>query len=178
MKMVESLPWKYEVAIPPDAVSLKLIYPAANPSLLWSWKTFFYFLIWGFNHQIRKYKRFFNVREGSDLVAKIKKWKKAFQRQKNVRITRVPGWDEVDMYNCTSVNYYCPVNKCYLYGCRVNWPLSTRLPVEQVYLPDSPVKSLIHPTAVYNKPYSPGRRVSSLDLESMHVHLNYSFIMT
>ena len=34
--------------------------------------------------------------------------------------------------------YHCWVNKCYLNGCRVNCPLSTRLPVE-------------HPAAVYNK---------------------------
>ena len=30
--------------------------------------------------------------------------------------------------------YHCRANKCYLYGCRVNCPLSTRLPSERVLI--------------------------------------------
>ena len=83
-------------AITPAAVSINLIYPAANPSLLWRWKAiFFYFL-----------------------TAK-QEIKKPFQRQKKVRITRLPGWHEVDMYNCTSVKLIT-AGWTHLHGCWVN----------------------------------------------------------
>ena len=54
------------------------------------------------------------------------------QTSKTARITRLPGGHEVDMYNYISVNVSLP-GKCYLHGCRVIWPLSTRLP--GTYLP-------------------------------------------
>ena len=59
---------------------------------------------------------------------------------------------------CTTAlqsTYHCRMNKCYLHGCLVNCSISIRLPVAQVF---------IYPAAVYNKPYSSGRRANSLGL--------------
>ena len=44
---------------------------------------------------------------------------------------------------------HCRMNKCYLHGCRVNRPLSTRPPCEQVLIYPA---SLLHLVAVFNKP--------------------------
>ena len=124
------------MAVPPAAVSIKLIYPAANPSLLWRWKAFLIFWFGGFIRQIWKLKN-------------------AFQRQRRLGLLDCLADMKLTRTIALQSTYHCRVNKCYLHGYRVNCPLSTRLPGEQV---------LIYPAAVYNKPYSPGRRVSSLSL--------------
>ena len=94
---------------------------SSEPSL--TLKSFFYFLIWR-------------------LQLPNQKIKKAFQRHRRLGLPRLPGWHEVDMYNCTSVSYHCGVNKCYLHSCQVNFPLSMRLPGEQVG-----IQALIYLTA-------------------------------
>ena len=102
-----------EVAIPPAAVPIKLIYPAANPSLLWRWKAFLF----------------------SDLAALTAKSenKKGFSTPRRLGL---PGC-VVDMkLTCTIAlqsTYHCRVNKMlwiahYPADCRVNSCLFTRQP--------------------------------------------------
>ena len=70
------------------------------------------------------------------------------------RITRMPGWHEVDMYSCTSVNVTLPGESM----------LFSRLPGElhTIHLTASK-EVLIYPAAgqisIYYKPDSPGHRV-------------------
>ena len=68
-----------EVAIPPVAMSINIIYPAANPSFLMA-----------------------------ALTVKSENRKKRLSTSKKARITRLPGWHEVDMYNCTLVHLSLP----------------------------------------------------------------------
>ena len=65
-------------------------------------------------------------------------------------------------------SYHCLVNKCYLHGCRVNGPLPTRLPGEQmlIYPVSTCYKHFFDPATVYNKPYTTCSRVNILKSDS------------
>ena len=125
-----------EVAIPPAAVSLNLFTRLQTRA---------------FSHVVKPCL----VSDFAALTAKPEN-KKAFQRQQ--RQLGFPGC-LVDMkLTCTialQTAYHCRMNKIYLHGCRVNCSLCTRLPGKEL---------LIYPAAVYNQPYSSGRRISSLGL--------------
>ena len=141
---------KYEVVFPRRPLTIKLFYPAANPSHLWRSKAFLFSdLAVGSIRQIRK-KCFFNVREGSNYPAAWLTWSWHVKLHLSQLITA--RWINVI---CTAAGWIVH----YPFDCRVNKCLFTRQPGKYAL-----VISIIHPGAAYNKHYSPGRRVNSLGL--------------
>ena len=113
---------RIEVAIPPAAVSIAFSDVEK--------KNLFNFLIWRVFAE--NYKKAFQHQKSSKSPNQT--IKKAFQRQ---RRRGLPGC-LIDMKltftNALQSTYHCRGNKCYLHGCRVNYLLSTRLPIEQVLI--------------------------------------------
>ena len=93
---------------PLAAILIKLIYPAAKPSLPDVEKPF----------------------SSSGFAVKAAKLenKKGFSTLKKAWITRLAGWHKLQS------TYHCQVNTCCLHDSRMNCPLSTGLPNEQMLI--------------------------------------------
>ena len=95
----------------PAAVSIKLIYPAANPNLL-------------------GLKSLYLFSDLAALTAKSENIEKAFQRQRRLGLLGCLVDMELTCTIALQLTYHCRVKNCYLHGCRVKCPLSSRLPGE------------------------------------------------